>query len=88
MITKAALHGAKLLKKEAASGDGSACGKPFVVVEGGWEDGEGEGSAGVGAEGKEGKEEGDSAKAVSPHVQLWCAFVLMLTPRKTAPTPG
>ena len=85
LITKAALHGAKLLKKPHQAMAVHAASHLWWQEAAVGEDGEGEGGAsagaGAGTEGKEGKdrEEGDGAKAVSPRVPLWCAFILTLT---------
>ena len=77
LITKAALHGAKLLKKpHQATAVHAASHLWWQEPAGGVEEGEGEGNAGADKEGKD-KEEGEDAKAVRFFFPCPCACVVV-----------
>ena len=86
LITKAALHGAKLLKKpHQATAVHAASHLWWQEPAGGVE--EGEGNAGADKEGKD-KEEGEDAKAVRIFFLFFARVrALLLTSGHTVPTP-
>ena len=92
LITKAALHGAKLLKKPHQATAVHAAShlwwqEPAGGVEEGEGEGEGEGNAGADKEGKD-KEEGEDAKAVRIFFLFFARVrALLLTSGHTVPTP-